>query len=236
MMVAPLSEGRHPGLHLREFGICAVCSMSTSTTQEGKGEPCIGKDTNSTATNRSTKALQIVKYLEGTFNGNRSLSMGKGCDLYGPSRTTTRTYEGNFVGSAMDRTENQKSPASPVRVKTAANWIRKMKPNADRKSQKITNIIADPHALITAYEHIKSKLRNMTPRGDDERKTFLGGGGEGKETLFFWASTEDGLSTLQNDCARENIHSNPQDKSTSQTQENPRRRDCLRRSASRTTK
>ena len=179
MMVAPLSEGRHPGLHLREFGICAVCSMSTSTTQEGKGEPCIGKDTNSTATNRSTKALQIVKHLEGTFNGNSSQSMGKGCDLYGPSRTTTRTYEGNFVGSAMDRTENRKSPASPVRVKTAANWIRKLKPNADRKSQKITNIIADPHALITAYEHIKSKLRNMTPRGDDERKTFLGGGGEG---------------------------------------------------------
>jgi hypothetical protein len=51
-----------------------------------------------------------------------------------------------------------------------------MKPNADKKSQKITNIIANPHALITVYEHIKSKLRNMTPRGDDERKTFLGGG------------------------------------------------------------
>ncbi|KAH9572826.1 hypothetical protein CY35_02G172100 [Sphagnum magellanicum] len=135
--------------------------MSTSTTQEGKGEPCIGKDTNSTATNKSTKALQIVKYLEGTFNGNCSLSMGKGCDLYSPSRTTTRTYEGNFVGSTMDRTENQKSPASPVRVKTVANWIRKLKPNADRKSQKITSIIADPHALITAYEHIKSKLRNI---------------------------------------------------------------------------
>jgi hypothetical protein len=65
------------------------------------------------------------------------------------------------------------------------------------------------------------KLRNMTPRGDDERKTFLGG--EGKENLFFWASTKDGLSTLQNDCTRENIHSNPQDKSTAQNQENPRR-------------
>jgi hypothetical protein len=49
MMVAPLSEGRHPRLHLREFGICVVCSMSTYTTQEGKGEPCIKKDTNSTA-------------------------------------------------------------------------------------------------------------------------------------------------------------------------------------------
>lgn len=31
--------------------------------------------------------------------------------------------------------------------------------------------------------HIKSKLKNMTPRGDDEWKTFLGG--EGKENLFF---------------------------------------------------
>ncbi len=106
MMVTPLSKGKHPRLHMREFGICAVCSMSTFTTQEGKGEPCIGKNTNSTTTNRSTKALQIVKYLEGTFNGNRNLSMGKGCDLYGPSRTTTRTYKGNFIGLAMDRTEN----------------------------------------------------------------------------------------------------------------------------------
>jgi hypothetical protein len=78
--------------------------MNTSTTQKGKREPCIGKDTNSTTTNRSAKALQIVKYLEGTFNGNCNLSIGKGCDLYGPSRTITRTYEGNFVGSAMDRT------------------------------------------------------------------------------------------------------------------------------------
>jgi hypothetical protein len=41
-------------------------------------------------------------------------------------------------------------------------------------------------------------------------------GGEGKENLFFGASTEDGFSTLQNDYAQENIHSNPQDKSTSQ--------------------
>jgi hypothetical protein len=32
-MVAPLSKGGHPRLHLREFGIC---NMSTSTTQEGK--------------------------------------------------------------------------------------------------------------------------------------------------------------------------------------------------------
>jgi hypothetical protein len=60
------------------------------------------------------------------------------------------------------------------------NWIWKLNPNADKKSQKITNIIANPHALITVYEHIKSKLRNMTPKGDDERMTFLGGGREGK--------------------------------------------------------
>ena len=81
MMVALLSEGRHPGLYLRELGICAVCSMSTSTTREGKGEPCVGKHTNSTATNESTKALKIVKYLEGTSDGNRDLSMRKGWQL-----------------------------------------------------------------------------------------------------------------------------------------------------------
>lgn len=73
MMVALLSEGRHPGFYLRELGICAVCSMSTSTTREGKGEPCVGKNTNSTAMNESTKALQIVKYLEGTPDGNPDL-------------------------------------------------------------------------------------------------------------------------------------------------------------------
>ncbi len=101
-MVAPFLKG----IHLCEFGICVVCSMSTSTIKEGKGEPCIEKDTNSMAMNMSTKALQIVKYLEGTFNGNHNMSMGKGCDSYSPSRTTTRTYEGNFVGSAMDRIEN----------------------------------------------------------------------------------------------------------------------------------
>jgi hypothetical protein len=78
MMVTPPSEGRHPRLP----GICVICNMNTSTTQEGKGEPCIGKNTNSTAMNRLTKALQIVKYLEGIFNGNCSLYMGKGCDLH----------------------------------------------------------------------------------------------------------------------------------------------------------
>lgn len=175
-MVTPPSEGRHPGLHMREFGTCVICNMNTYITQEGKGEPCIGKDTNSTAMNRLTKALQIVKYLEGTFNENRSLSMGKGCDLYGPSRTTTRIYDGNFVGSAMDKIENRKSLASPIRVKTIVNWIRKLKRNANKKSQFIMNIIVDPHALMTSYKHIKSKLRNMMPRGDDERKTFWGGG------------------------------------------------------------
>jgi hypothetical protein len=35
------------------------------------------------------------------------------------------------------------------------------------------------------YKHIKSKLKNMTPRGDDERKTFLGGGGgRGRKPIF----------------------------------------------------
>jgi hypothetical protein len=63
------------------------------------------------ATNRSTKVLQIVKYVEGIFNGNCSLSIGKGYDLYGPSRTTIRTYKGNFIGLVMDRTKNKKSLA-----------------------------------------------------------------------------------------------------------------------------
>jgi hypothetical protein len=47
--------------------------------------------------------------------------MGKGCNLYGPNKTTTRTYKGNFVGSAMDRTKNQKSLVSPIQVKTTTN-------------------------------------------------------------------------------------------------------------------
>jgi hypothetical protein len=38
------------------------------------------------------------------------------------------------------------------------------------------------------YKHIKSKFRNMTLRGDDKKKTFLGGG-EGKP-FFFLASIE----------------------------------------------
>jgi len=58
------------------------------------------------AINRSTKVLQIVKYLEGIFNGNCSLSMGKGYDLYDPNRTTIRTYKGNFISLMMDRTKN----------------------------------------------------------------------------------------------------------------------------------
>ncbi|ERN01341.1 hypothetical protein AMTR_s00002p00257560 [Amborella trichopoda] len=94
MIVALLTEGRHPGFYLRELGICAIYSMSTSTTREGKGEPCGGKHTNSTVMNESTKALQIIRYLEGTPDGNPDLSMRKGRDSYGPSGTTTRTYEG----------------------------------------------------------------------------------------------------------------------------------------------
>jgi hypothetical protein len=180
MMVTPLLEGRHLGLHLLEFGICAIYNMNTSTTHEGKKEPFIRIDTSSMATNMSTKALQIVKYLEGTFNGNHNMSMGKGCNLYGLSRTTTRTYKRNFVGSVMDRIKSWKSHASHFRVKTMANWILKLKPNPNKKSQKITNIIVGPHVLIIAYEHIKSQVKNMTPRRNDKRKNFLVGGGKGK--------------------------------------------------------
>jgi hypothetical protein len=54
--------------------------------------------------------------------------MGKGYDLYSPSRTTTRTYKGNFVGLTMDRIENQKNFNSHVRVKIVTNWIRNWKP------------------------------------------------------------------------------------------------------------
>ncbi len=54
--------------------------------------------------------------------------------------------------------------------------------NANKNSN-ITNIITNPHALIIAYEHIKSKLKNTTPRGDDEWKT-LWGGREGKPFFF----------------------------------------------------
>jgi hypothetical protein len=46
--------------------------MNTFITQKGKGEPYIGKDTNSMATNMSTKALQIIEYLKGKFNGNQA--------------------------------------------------------------------------------------------------------------------------------------------------------------------
>jgi len=48
------------------------------------------------ATNMSTKALQIVKYLEGTFNGNDSLSMGKGCDLYDWGRKLLASWDGFY--------------------------------------------------------------------------------------------------------------------------------------------
>jgi hypothetical protein len=96
--------------------------------------------------------------------------MGKGCDSYSPSKTTTRTYKGYFIGSAMDRIVNRKNHAYPIRIKIVANWIQKLKPNVDRNFQKITNIITNPHELITMYEHIKFKLRNMTPRRNDEQK------------------------------------------------------------------
>jgi hypothetical protein len=201
MMVALLSEGRHPGFYLRELGICAVCSMSTSTTREGKGEPCVGKHTNSTAMNGSTKALQIVKYLEGTPDGNPDLFMRKGRDSYGPSGTTTKTYEGgNLVGSAMDRTENQESPASPARVGAAADRIRELKPNADEKYRKIIDIITDPHALIAAYQRIKSKLRKKEGMTNERSSR--------EEINFLSALIGDGSSTSQNNCARGNTPRN----------------------------
>jgi hypothetical protein len=66
---------------------------------------------------------------------------------------------GNLVGSAMDRTENQESPASPARIRSAAaDRIRELKPNADGKYRKIIDIITDLHALIAVYQGIKSKL------------------------------------------------------------------------------
>jgi hypothetical protein len=77
MMVTPLSKETNSRLHLYELGICGVCSMHTSTiTQEGKGQPHIKKNTNSIVVNKSTKALQIIKCLEGIFNGNQNISMG----------------------------------------------------------------------------------------------------------------------------------------------------------------
>ncbi len=76
----------------------------------------------------------------------------------------------------MDRIENRKNLASPIQIKITTNWIWKLKPNANKKSQFIMNTIVDPHALMIVYKHIKSKLRNMTPRGDEEQKTFWRGG------------------------------------------------------------
>lgn len=159
-MVALLSEGRHPGFYLRELGICAVCSMSTSTTREGKGEPCVGKHMNSTAMNGSTKALQIVKYLEGTPDGNPDLFMRKGRDSYGPSGTTTKTYEGgtSLVRRWIELRIRKILLLLPGLGLHAADRIRKLKPNADGKYRKIIDIITDPHALIAAYQRIKSKL------------------------------------------------------------------------------
>jgi hypothetical protein len=64
------------------------------------------------------------------------MSMGKGCDLYGPNRTITRTYERNFIRLTMNRTKNLKSNASLVRVETTANWIQKLKPTVNKKISK----------------------------------------------------------------------------------------------------
>lgn len=93
----------------------------------------------------------------------------------------------------MDRTDNQESPASPARVGAAADRIRELKPNADGKYRKIIDIITDPHALIAAYQGIKSKLI---------KKEGMTNGRSWKEIHFLSALIGDGSSTSQNHCAR----------------------------------
>ena len=75
---------------------------------KARSSTLLRQHTNSTATDESTKDLKIVKYLKGTFDGNRGLFMRKGCDSYGPKETTIKTYKGNLVSSAMNRTEIRK--------------------------------------------------------------------------------------------------------------------------------
>jgi hypothetical protein len=93
----------------------------------------------------------------------------------------------------MDRTENQESPASPARVGAAADRIRELKPNADEKYRKIIDIITDPHALIAAYQRIKSKLRKKEGMTNERSSR--------EEINFLSALIGDGSSTSQNNCA-----------------------------------
>ena len=96
----------------------------------------------------------------------------------------------------MDRTENQESPASPARVEAAADRIWKLKPNVDGKYRKIIDIITDPHALIAAYQRIKSKLI--------KKEGMTNGRSSREEINFLSALIGDGLSTSRNNCARGN--------------------------------
>jgi hypothetical protein len=72
----------------------------------------------------------------------------------------------------MDRTENRESPASPAWAGAAADRIRELKPKADGKYRKIIDIITDLHALIAAYQRIKSgfvKKEGMTAKPEETR-------------------------------------------------------------------
>lgn len=54
-----------------------------------------------------------------------------------PPQELTR---GNLVGSAMDRTENQESPASPARIRSAAaDRIRELKPDKISENHRHNN-------------------------------------------------------------------------------------------------
>ena len=86
--------------------------------------------------------------------GIRAYSRGKVTICTVPVEPPQKLTKGNLIGLAMDRTENQKSSASPVRVGAVADQTRELKPNANEKSQKIIDIITDPHALIAAYQCI----------------------------------------------------------------------------------
>lgn len=96
----------------------------------------------------------------------------------------------------MDKTENQESPASPARVEAAADRIRELKPNVDVKYQKIVNIITDPHALIAAYQRIKSKFV--------KKEGMTNGRSSREEINFLSALIKDDSSTSRNNCAQGN--------------------------------
>ena len=100
----------------------------------------------------------------------------------------------------MDRTENQESPTSLVRVGATVDRTRELKPNVDGKSQKIIDIITDPHALIAAYQRIKFELIKK------EGMTF--GRSSSEEINFLSALIGDSSSTSQNNYVRGNTPRN----------------------------